>query len=130
MGKYPAIKILPAKFKQVYNSSIMISCKGCGVYQSNSKNIMDTTIKAYIKELSKENRDYMLALRQGFQDDIKKSAEMISAFATKTDVLEIVKEEIKPLETKIDLIISEIALINSEIGLMNGEIGLINKKLA
>ncbi len=78
--------------------------------------------KIFKKDLGKfesritvEFKNEAKALREGFQDDIKKAAEMIGAFATKTDARDIAQEEIKPLETKINLVIREVGLINQKL---------------
>ncbi len=75
----------------------------------------DKKVRTYLKELNNENKNHMTALKQGFQDDIKKASELVGAFATKTDAREIAREEDKPIKMEMNIIKKEVSLINKKL---------------
>lgn len=79
------------------------------------RKIFGKDIQKFKREITVEFKNETKALREGFQDDIKKAAEMIGAFATKTDVREIVQEEIRPMRIEIDILKEEVGLISQKL---------------
>jgi len=54
-------------------------------------------MEPFFRELQKENRDHMMALKEGFQDQIKAIAELVADKPGREEVREIAREEARYL---------------------------------
>lgn len=68
-------------------------------------------MEVFFRELSKENRDHMTALREGFEDQVKMLTELIQDRPTRSEVQTYISDELGPIRsmlTEHDLRISKL----------------------
>lgn len=95
------------KKSRVYNYGIMITCK------------VETVINRAVEKYAKETKQHMTDLKTFFSVELGKVTEALNDRPTKEEVREIVKEEMKPLETRVNLIQKEVGVINKKLTQIN-----------
>jgi chromosome segregation ATPase len=93
-------------------------------------------IRADLREYKEESKRHMSAVLEKFDESLKAFKELIPSIPTEERIREIVHEEIKPLDTKINFCVTEVGRINKKLdehGKILGEHGKMldshNRKL-